>query len=447
MSNLQHNSAATETAVKGTVLIVVIWIVLILASLVMVMSHFIRTEALATSNYVSLVKAESVANGAIQYVRAMLASEQDPQVSYESEPYEAMHVGDGYFWILRPSLSDDQTCEFGLTDEAGKVNLNEASLEMLLKLPSMTSELANSIIDWRDQNQEVTTGGAESEYYLLLSEPYQCKNALLETIEEVLLVKDGSSELLYGEDINRNGILDWNENDGEVAQPSDNSNGKLDPGFFNYVTIHSYEMNTSADGSDLINVSDNRNRGKLADLLTEVFGEQKALEIMGPINLRSFSSHIEFYYFIGMKYDDFAKIENQLTVRNQERINGRINISTAPKEVLLCLPQLEQKDVDALIEKRSKADEDELANTLWITEVLNQEKAVAIGSFITARSSQYSADIVAASADGRAFCRYYVVIDTGEGTPKVIYKQSLHQFGWPLNPDILTTLREGKDIQ
>ncbi len=33
----------------------------------------------------------------------------------------------------------------------------------------MTAELAASIIDWRDEDSDVTTGGAESEYYLLQS--------------------------------------------------------------------------------------------------------------------------------------------------------------------------------------------------------------------------------------------------------------------------------------
>ena len=41
----------------------------------------------------------------------------------------------------------------------------------------MTSELAASIIDWRDEDSEISTGGAEDEYYLLLSEPYNCKNS------------------------------------------------------------------------------------------------------------------------------------------------------------------------------------------------------------------------------------------------------------------------------
>ena len=252
--------------------------------------------------------------------------------------------------------------------------------------------------------------------------------------------------MLYGEDTNRNGILDWNENDGDNTSPSDNSNGKLEPGFFNYVTIHSYELNSAEGNSSKINISQDTNRGKLMELLAEKLGQEKALQIMAPIRLRSFDSLIDFYYFIGMEYDDFIKIIDRLTTTDETEVVGRVNINTASEAVLLCLPQLEQKDVDTLIQTRSKADT-ETTTILWVTKVLDREKAQAIGRYITVQSFQYSADIVAVSADGRAFCRYYVVIDTADGSPKIVYKQSLQNSGWPLDASILESLREGKEIK
>ena len=78
---------------------------------------------------------------------------------------------------------------------------------MLLKLPDMTTELAASIVDWRDGDSEVSPGGAESEYYLLLSDPYYCKNGPFETIEEFLLIKGASSELLFGEVCDPNRLI------------------------------------------------------------------------------------------------------------------------------------------------------------------------------------------------------------------------------------------------
>jgi type II secretory pathway component PulK len=409
------------------------WIVLILASLTIVLAQTIRVEAIAAANHISAVKAEAIAEGAISYIFSKLTSEEDSTTNYGSNPYEVVHLGDGYFWVIRPNLSDDKKYDYGLIDLAGRINLNSASLEILLKLPGMTSELAPSIIDWRDTDSEITQGGAENEYYLLLSEPYYCKNSPLETVEETLMIKGGDWKSLYGEDLNRNGVLDKGEDE--------NGNGRLDYGFFNYVTVHSYQTNQDQKGEKRINVNDVENQSSIAEIIRQVVGENY-YQVMNNIRMRRrFESLIDFYYATGMSYDKFNQIVDKLTTTDNEKLIGLINVNTAPSGVLLGLPGLEQSDVDSLIAKR-KNDSTDLTNFLWVTQALSREKAVQIGRYITASSSQYSADIVGVSGDGRAFKRYYVIIDMAEGSPKVVYKQSLHHLGWPLDPKILENLRD-----
>lgn len=445
MNSDKRRKFAAEKQPAGSVLIVTMWIVLVLASLVIVFARTIRVEAIAAANHISSVKAEAVADGAINYVFAELSSEEESAVSYGSNPYEAVAVGDGYFWIIRPNLSDDKNHDFGVSDQAGKINLNSASLDMLLRLPGMTSELAGAIIDWRDQDQEITAGGAESEYYLLLDEPYYCKNAPLETVEEVLMIKGGDWEGLCGEDLNRNGVLDWNENDAEKSKPSDNSNGKLDYGFLNYVTVHSYETNMNKSGNERVNVNNRRSQNELAQIIQEAAGDDYT-QIMTNIRaVRNYDNIIHFYYVSRMDYDKFNKIIDRLTTNNDQETIGLVNINTAPAEVLLCLPELEQSDVDALVSRRAKGDVD-LSSILWVTKVLSEEKAKAIGGYITTNSFQYSADIAAVSADGRAFKRYLVLFDTAGDSLEVIYKQPLHQLGWPLDAEILENLKNGNSI-
>ena len=160
---------------KGTILIVTIWVVLVLAGLALVFARSMRIAAIVSANHVASLKAESVAAGASEFIMAQLAAgEEETGDLMESEPYEAVELGEDYFWVLRSNLENDDKYDYGLTDEAGKVNLNSASEEMLLRLPGMTAELAASIIDWRDEDSEISPGGAEDEYYLLLSEPYNC---------------------------------------------------------------------------------------------------------------------------------------------------------------------------------------------------------------------------------------------------------------------------------
>ncbi len=107
----------------------------------------------------------------------------------------------------------------------------------------MTEEFAAAIVDWRDADDDVTAGGAESQIYAQKSPAYAAKNAAFESIEELALVNGATREILYGEDANLNGVLDPNEDDGEKTLPADNADGKLDAGMLAYVTVFSRESN------------------------------------------------------------------------------------------------------------------------------------------------------------------------------------------------------------
>ena len=148
----------------GTVLIVTIWVVLVLAGLALVFARSTRVALIVSCNQVGSLAAECTAAGAMAYIQAQLRSNTEASVFVSSAPYEGMQIGDGRFWVLRSNPEDDLQHDYGLTDEAGKINLNSASMEVLLKLPGMTAELASSIIDWRDGDDELSPGGAESEY-------------------------------------------------------------------------------------------------------------------------------------------------------------------------------------------------------------------------------------------------------------------------------------------
>ena len=437
---------------RGSVLIVTMWVVLVLVGLALVFARSMRVATILAANHVAVIEADAIAAGACQLIIAQLAAaqaeEEDGSTSVATAPtYEAMPVGDGYVWVLSSQLEEDRDYAFGLTDEAGKVNLNTASEDMLLLLPGMTSELAASIIDWRDEDSEVTTGGAEDEYYLLQANPYNCKNAPLETVEEILLIKGASPELLYGEDTNLNGILDDNENDGDESDPPDNRNGQLDPGFYAYVTVYSDQNDVETDPNEVINVNDASARDALQTALEELFGTERATEIIGNVPTSpDFSSILDFYEQSGMTSEEFDQISDQLSLGDDVAGAGLINVNTAAKEVLMCIPDLTEQDADALIAYRESASEDELSSTAWVADAIDSTVATSIGSYITTTSYQYSADIIAISGNGRAYRRYRAVFDVQGSAPQIIYWKSMTQLGWPLDPEIVATLRKGEQL-
>ncbi len=419
------------------------WIVLALAGLVLVFAQAMRVELAATANEVAGIQAEYVAQGALAYV---LSRVDGTDGSYQADSectFEAVAAGDGFFWVLCPRMDDDAAYSFGIRDEAGRINVNTATQEMLVKLPGMTAEAAAAIVDWRDEDEAVSTGGAESEYYLLLPDPYYCKNAFFETLEELLLVKGISREMLYGEDLNRNGVLDFNENDADESEPADNRDGHLARGLADYVTVYSRENNLDSQGEARINVNDG-NAGGLSDVLRGAVSTNRYFGIMDRVRSgRPFRNVLDFYYRTGLTTDEFAQVADALTTRRSETVAGLVNVATAPREVLLCLPGLEESDVDALVEKRQASDTD-TSNIAWVAEVLDRDKGAEVGDFVTARSYQFSADIVAVSANGRAFRRYLAEIDALSSPARVTRWQDLTALGWPLDESILNSIRAGE---
>lgn len=88
--------------------------------------------------------------------------------------------------------------DYQVVDEEGKLNVLTASEEVLKKL-GMTDEQVASLMDWMDPDDIPRAGGAESDYYLGLATPYRCKNAPIEILEELLLIRGFGPKGFYGE--------------------------------------------------------------------------------------------------------------------------------------------------------------------------------------------------------------------------------------------------------
>ena len=101
----------------------------------------------------------------------------------------------------------------------------------------------------------------------------------------------------------------------------------------------------------------------------------------------------------------------------------------------MCLPGLEEKDVDDLIAYRTtnSAGEEPQLHRLGDGGPGRRPRRSASASYITVHSNQYSADIIAVSGNGRAYKRYKAVVDTQKTPPRVVYWRELTHFGWPLD--------------
>lgn len=431
---------------SGSVLIIVLWISFGLVSLALYFGHSMFFEFRAADNNVAGIEAEQAIEGVARYVGYWLTNEVEIGTMPEALPleWEEVPVGDSLFWLIGRSDQNNliDTPYFGLVDEASKLNLNTATTEMLELLPGMTPEFAAAIVDWRDEDSEVSENGAESEIYQRLNPAYSCKNSPFESLEELRLVFGADPYILYGEDYNRNGILDPNENDGDLSPPLDNGDGQLDLGIMEYVTVFSRDPNTQSDGSPRIDVTDDT-ESALPELLTELFGESRAQEIQFQIQgaAATVGSLLEFYLRSQLTADEFAQLEGSLTVTNSESLHGLINVNYASAEVLACVPGIGPDKAPEVVGARPIQGSD-LPSMAWVTEILDEASVVQAGPYLTSRSYQFTADIAAVGHFNRGYRRTQFVLDTSDGEPKVIYRRNMNRLGWALGPVVRERLAQ-----
>jgi type II secretory pathway component PulK len=435
-----HPAVAGRPAIAGrqcgSILIIVLWITFGLVAITLFFANSMSSELRAADNRVCSLGADQAIEGAARYVAQVLTDQATNGIVpyYTDYASEAVLVGDSHFWMIGrndgQSAADQMT--FGLVDEGAKLNLNNPDItaEMLEMLPGMTSEFAAAIIDWRDANEDITSGGAEAETYSRLRPPYACKNADFDTVNELRLVAGATQELLFGEDLNQNGVLDPNETDLD-------RDGIADSGILEYVTVYSREPNTRADGTARVNVNQ---RQELSTLLQEQFSTAQANQILARLGppTRQFSSLLTFYVASGMSEAEFMQIEADITTESGAFIEGRVNVNTASAAVLACIPQIgEDKAIELVNYRLSNAES--LNSVAWVKNILTSEQMEQAGPFLTGQTYVFTADLAALGPFGRGYRRTRFVFDLTEGAPKIIYRQNLNALGWALGAEVRQT--------
>ncbi len=269
-------------ASRAVILPVVLMILLLLGLLVAMFSFRVHADLSSTQANVFRVQTRLAAEAGIDRVRQLLriARFDTPTWYHNPELFHRVVVwaadgdesvigtnedrfADGAMVYRFSIIADDPTDDeyyvrFGITDEASKLNINTTTPEQLAAMVRTVvagredvdpQALVDAIIDWRDTNTTPRGDQAdtEGEYYKQLPKPYRVKNGPFDTVEELLLVKGISGQILFGEDWDRNGLLTANEDDGEQTFPLDNQDGVLNPGLFPYLTTISLENNVSND--------------------------------------------------------------------------------------------------------------------------------------------------------------------------------------------------------
>jgi type II secretory pathway pseudopilin PulG len=252
----RHPTIDTRQSRRGYVLIAVLVVIVVLSLVAYRFTDAMTSDYRASVRTADMAQARAAAASGVNYVAALLAdpttradvlsnSLNNPTLfqgiavrSDSSKPKK-----DAFFSIVAfDNFGGSAGQRYGITDEGGKLNINalikldptgEVLYNALLKLPDMTPEIADAIVDWVDTNDDVRPSGAESSDYA--DRGYRAKNGSLNSYDEMLLIKGVEPQLLFGTDRNRNG-------------QADDGGGSGDRGRSDFLTGQGREVNVDSTG-------------------------------------------------------------------------------------------------------------------------------------------------------------------------------------------------------
>lgn len=484
----------TDRTHRGIILIMVVVVIAIMALSSYGYTLLMQTENEATLLSGDRIQARRLVDSGVEHVRVFLAQgdeiiEQNGGLYENPDWFQGIMVRSdedprkqGFFSVLAPGMTDEGIqagSRFGLQDESIRLNLNILTLAdaysenggrtLLMGLPNMTEDVADAIMDWIDDDDEAREYGCEfNDYYKGLNPPYAPKNGPLDTVEELLLVRGVTPELLFGADANHNGVIDLDEQ--QAA-------GEFEPdqvlGWANYLTLFSKERNFTRAGLQRINI----NGSNLEQLYTDLSSAMReewasyivAYRLFGPytpsdddetdgiisgsdLDLEGEGS-FTFLQILDL-VDTYVKVDqgdesiivqspirsetlpfalpvlmDNLSIYDRPVITGRLNINQCSRQLLLGIPGMTEEIADLIISKRDIVLDDPDGSDLnrnWETWILAEgivtlEEMKAMMPFITANGHVYRAEVVGFFQEGKISSRASVVFDTTDRFPRILF--------------------------
>jgi len=436
---------------RGSTLILVLWTVGICTLVVLSLQVSAFRQSSAGAEAIGRVRAKWAARAGVEECIAYLA-------------WEAEHAADSDPVRLWNALADLSTGHLegasweieheeqgriveGPLDAHSRININLMTEEQLMLMENMEEEVARSILDWIDNDDEPRdAGGTESQYYLGLNPSYEARNGPVRTLEELELVYGVDPLFLRGEDWNLNSVLDPNENDGDLTWPPDNANRYLDAGWSGLITavskgpgfglsgepklmlatadIGEIQDRMAVDPDQAQTLKDYASRGgnALEGLITTPLS-QVAQSLSGNNNKNGNAGGNNNDQTVADLTDDQLRrvLDEGLVGGIQRNVPGKVNVNTAPREVLELIPEVGPTLADQIVFTRQTSSRG-FTNLLDLMNVagMTEDQLVALGPYVDVRSNVYVITSRGRAQTGRTEFELIVTIDRSELPIRVI---------------------------
>lgn len=211
-TGLLRRPPASGNPKSGSALLLVMWVLMIVSIIVSSFAFEMQLEARIIAAQRKRFKADQLALAGVEMAKAMLAVKKDKdknkadKTAVSEDPYAnasaqiaaAMPVefreafGDGEV-IVKIDYEEGRLNIRTLSDDGWKMLFDQAGI------PNTDWDaLLDCLKDWQDANDTHQLNGAESDDPFYKNRGYECKNAPVDTVDELLLIKNWGEKVLYG---------------------------------------------------------------------------------------------------------------------------------------------------------------------------------------------------------------------------------------------------------
>ena len=175
-----------QTVERGTALLLVAWILLIMGSVALFLLYRSSAEWALVNSLSRRLKMQEIAT---DWLRQLISELNNDETDWDDK-FEGWFLGGR---AEREFVDNKNTylVTIIIEDEGSKPNINYIysyqNLEVFVPKELSTAPLQ----DWIDRNEEPQNDGAENPFYQSLNPPYKSRDGFLSTMEELKQIKDG----------------------------------------------------------------------------------------------------------------------------------------------------------------------------------------------------------------------------------------------------------------
>ncbi len=204
-----HSTASNSSSEQGAILIVVLWVLVVLSLLVSTLAFEMHVEANVTSYYRKRFKSQFAAKAGVEWAKLMLMKagslSEELEETYPELYLNAQHLNRGLSVSGLKQQVGEGFFTLDLVPEQGRRNVNQLTdedwreiLDQALVPEEKWDELIDAFLDWVDTDEVHRLNGAESDDEFYEDLGYEVKNARLDTVDELLLIKGFTPAVVFG---------------------------------------------------------------------------------------------------------------------------------------------------------------------------------------------------------------------------------------------------------